>query len=64
VKLNDNSLLDGDLNDIQIDRRLTGNKKGVTAKKAATPCVYWCRDQDLNQGHTDFQSRAFVIFVV
>jgi len=31
-------------------------QKKVTAIKAATHLNYWCRDQDLNQGHTDFQS--------
>lgn len=32
-KSNDNRSLDSDLNDIQLDRRLTGNKKGLQLKK-------------------------------
>ena len=33
-------------------------QKRVTAKKCCNPFKLWCRDQDLNQGHTDFQSVA------
>ena len=43
---------------MHLDHRRTIDRKGVTAKKAVTPLIYWCRDQDLNQGHTDFQSVA------
>ena len=34
------------------------NKKGVTAALQLLQCFKWCRDQDSNQGHTDFQSVA------
>src|SRR5665647_3750875 len=40
------------------DHRWTIDKKRGHSKKAVTPRNYWCRDQDLNQGHTDFQSVA------
>ena len=32
--------------------------KRACSRLTASPCKYWCRDQDLNQGHTDFQSVA------
>jgi hypothetical protein len=34
------------------------DKKRSRKQKAAPSAMQWCRDQDLNQGHSDFQSDA------
>ena len=34
------------------------NKKGSSRKRLNPLIVLWCRDQDSNQGHSDFQSDA------
>ncbi len=40
------------------DQNTTKNQKRLYNEIAAKPFVSWCRDQESNQGHTDFQSVA------
>ena len=54
-------LIGGDLEDLKSQRRFGGmdkTQKGLQRMHAEALCILWCRDQESNQGHTDFQSVA------
>ena len=39
-------------------QRWPRDQKRLYNEIAVKPCYFWCRDQESNQGHTDFQSVA------
>ncbi len=46
------------LREKSLTRTTHNKKKGTQLTSELSACNCWCRDQDLNQGHTDFQSVA------